>query len=393
MTLPAAGAAPGPAVEAGTGLDALLAEVRALLSADTAVLLVLDDSRSALVPAAWSGLGVRGRASMRIRVGQGFAGTIARTREPLVLSRVSPENVVNPMLLQRGVTSLVGVPLLLEGRLLGVVHVGSLTPRAFTAEDVQLLQRAAGRLAGAVRDERTTEEHTAALVLQRSLLPSVLPQVDGLEFAGRYIPADGDFGGDWYDVFELPDGRVGLVMGDVVGHGLAAAVVMGRLRSALRAYALDYDDPAEVLHRLDRKISHFEPGSFATVLFGVTTAPFGEFVFSSAGHPPPFMTGPDGPAHQVGLPPDPPLAVRSRTPRRATPVRVPERSALCLFTDGLAERRVSRVGDDPYGASIARALSAFTAGDPETVCTQVLDAALGDESAEDDVAVLIARRP
>lgn len=391
MSHPLAAAAIEP-VDGRAGFDALLAEVQALLSADTAVLLVLDDSRSALVPVAWSGLGVRGRASMRIRVGQGFAGTIARTREPLVLSRVTPENVVNPMLLNRGVASLAGAPLVLEGRLLGVVHVGSLTPRTFTSEDVQLLLRAADRLAAAVRDGRTTDEHTAALVLQRSLLPSVLPHVDGLEFAGRYIPADGDFGGDWYDVFGLPDGRVGLVMGDVIGHGLAAAVVMGRLRSALRAYALDYDDPAEVLHRLDRKISHFEPGSFATVLFGVTTAPFDEFVFSSAGHPAPFMTGPDAPAHQLGLPPDPPLAVRSRAARRAISVRVPDGSALCLFTDGLAERRASVVGDDPYGASIARALSAFTAGDPEAVCTQVLDAALGDESAEDDVAVLVTRR-
>ena len=132
----------------------------------------------------------------------------------------------------------------------------------------------------------------AALALQRSLLPGAPPLIDGLEIAVRYLPADGDLGGDWYDIFQLPSGKVGVVMGDVEGHGLRSAVVMGRMRSALRAYALDYDDPAEVLQRLDRKISHFEPGLTATVAYAVAEAPFKTITVSSAGHPLPLLAQP-----------------------------------------------------------------------------------------------------
>ncbi len=97
----------------------------------------------------------------------------------------------------------------------------------------------------------------------------MLPGIPGAELSARYRPGKADVGGDWYDVFTLPSGEVGIVMGDVAGHGIAAAVVMGRMRSTLRAYALETDDPAEVLRRLDRKMQHFEPDATATVVYAV----------------------------------------------------------------------------------------------------------------------------
>jgi stage II sporulation SpoE-like protein len=112
------------------------------------------------------------------------------------------------------------------------------------------------RLASIIQSRLRVERHTAALVLKRSLLPTLVSRREGLDIPARYIPAEGDLGGDWYDVLDLRGERVGILMGDVVGHGLEAAVVMGRLRTALRAYALEHDDPAEVLSRLDTKISY-----------------------------------------------------------------------------------------------------------------------------------------
>ena len=147
--------------------------------------------------------------------------------------------------------AVVGVPMIAGGRVIGVLHVGSLTPRRFTSEDVELLQLAADRAAAAVQSITAQADRAAVVALQRSLVPSALPAVPGAELAARYVPGRGAVGGDWYDVFTLPGGQVCVTVGDVAGSGLAAAVIMGRIRSALRAYALETTDPAEVLRRLD----------------------------------------------------------------------------------------------------------------------------------------------
>jgi hypothetical protein len=155
---------------------------------------------------------------------------------------------------------------LVSGAVMGVLHVGTLSPRRFSGEDSGLLQLVADRVALAVHARVSRVERTAATVLQRSLLPAKLPDVAGFEFAARYIRGgDGEVGGDWYDVFGLPSGSLGIVVGDVVGRGLAAAVAMGRLRSALRAYAVDCHDPAELLGKLDRQVRQFEPEVMAIV--------------------------------------------------------------------------------------------------------------------------------
>ena len=136
-------------------------------------------------------------------VGAGFAGRVAATRRPVILADVQPGSVLNPALHRAGIKSLLGVPVSGPAGLLGVVHVGSATPRVFTEHDTAQLEKLADQLAVQVLRRRASEEHIAALALQRSLLPTA-PRVDGLDVAARYVPADGDLGGDWYDVFACP---------------------------------------------------------------------------------------------------------------------------------------------------------------------------------------------
>jgi hypothetical protein len=218
----------------------LLDRIRELLGTDTATVLLHDPAAGELYATAAVGLEEEVRQGVRIPLGEGFAGRIAAGLRPVEVHLIDPTTVVNPLLWEKNLKALLGVPMLVAGDLVGVLHVGTFTPRRFTEEDTGLLQVAADRIALAVRAEASVTDRAAAAALQRSLLPAVLPAVPGLEFAARYVPgAASGVGGDWYDVFELPGDRLGVVIGDVAGHGLAAAVVMGRLRSALRAYALD----------------------------------------------------------------------------------------------------------------------------------------------------------
>ena len=138
--------------------------------------------------------------------------------------------------------------------------MGTLSPRAFTSHDVDLLQLAADRAAVAVQALTARVDRAATTALQLSLVPFALPAVGGLEMAARYVPGTGRVGGDWYDVFPLPGGDVcAVIFGDVACTGLSAAVIMGRIRSVMQAYALQTADPAELLDRLDAKMRYFEP--------------------------------------------------------------------------------------------------------------------------------------
>jgi serine phosphatase RsbU (regulator of sigma subunit) len=370
----------------------LLEQVRRDLAADEASLLMMDTTGSMLIPVASSGLDTP--AGFRVPIGAGFAGRVAATGRPLMLAEVTADNVLDPAVHRRGIRSLLGVPVSGRSGLLGVMHVGSIAARTFSEADTRQLRQAASRLADDVSRRRASEEHIAALVLQRSLLPTRSPRIAGLDLAARYIPADGDLGGDWYDVFQLPGERIGIVMGDVAGHGLAAAVVMGRLRSALRAYALEHDDPAEVLRLLDMKISYFEAGAVATVLYAVADPPYDRFTISCAGHLPPFLIPVEGATQPVPMPADPPMGVRGSWTRHTTTVQLPVGASLCLFTDGLVERRPTDevTVADQLTDGIERLRTALRAGDPDTACSDVLTDLLGDDVTEDDVALLIVRR-
>ncbi|MBO0817980.1 MAG: GAF domain-containing protein, partial [Actinobacteria bacterium] len=224
-------------LEADDFLAELLDRVKSVLRADTAAVLLLDYGSGHLIATAAAGLEEEVRQGVRIPVGRGFAGRIAVEHRPVIIDHVDDTTVLNPILMAKGIRALMGVPMVAGGRVIGVMHVGSLTPREFTSNDIDLLQLAADRAATAVQSLAARTDRAAATALQRSLLPFALPVVPGAQAAARYVPGQGVVGGDWYDVFALPSGELCIVIGDVAGSGLPAAVVMGRMRSALRAYA------------------------------------------------------------------------------------------------------------------------------------------------------------
>jgi phosphoserine phosphatase RsbU/P len=368
-------------------LDVLVDRVKDVLQADTAAVLLLDRPSGQLVAAAACGLEEEVQQGVRIPLGKGFAGRIAAQGCPVILNEVDRTKVVNPILLAKGIRSLMGAPLLAEGTVIGVLHVGTLSPRAFTSHDVDLLQLAADRAALAVQALTAQLDRSAASALQHSLIPSALPAVGGLEMAARYVPGTGKVGGDWYDVFILPSGEVCAVIGDVAGTGLQAAVIMGRIRSALRAYTLETTDPAEVLDRLDRKIRHFEPDAMATVLCAMVSPSLDQVRICSAGHLPPIIARPGQPTAPADVAPDLLIGVSPLKRRQVSTLSFPPGTVLCLYTDGLVERR-----DQPIDEGIARLCAAVTTGDPETGCAAVMAAMAGYSTHNDDVALLMIHR-
>jgi phosphoserine phosphatase RsbU/P len=368
-------------------LDNLLERVRQVLTVDTAVVLLLDRGGRHLVATAARGLEEEVSQAAHVPMGKGFVGRVAAERRPIYVEDVTSAQGFNVLLVRRGVRSLLGVPLIAGGRLLGVLHVGTLVTHRFTADETEFLQLAAARAAMAVQSLLSRAERAGARELQHSLVPAELPAVPGHELAARYRPGKESVGGDWYDVFSLPSGEVGVVMGDVAGHGLPAAVVMGRMRSALRAYALESADPAEVLGKLDRKIQHFEPDATATVIYAVRDLATDLIRLSSAGHWPPVIALPGCPTRPVELPIGLLIGSGEDIPRTTTTLEFPAGALLCLYTDGLIERRDNRIRD-----GIARLCDVVSGGPLETVSAAVMAAFIGREPPEDDIALLLMRR-
>jgi sigma-B regulation protein RsbU (phosphoserine phosphatase) len=368
-------------------LGEVLDRVREILEVDTAVVLLLDETGQRLVAAAARGIEEEVRQSVQGPVGRGFAGRVAAERRPVIIEDVGSASVVNPLLVQRGIHSLLGTPLLVGGDLLGVLHVGSLTTRRFTADEVEFLQLAADRAALAAHSLRATAERAAVRELQRSLVPATLPMIADVEMAARYSPGTASVGGDWYDVFRLPSGELGVVMGDVAGQGLRAAVIMGRMRSALRAYALEFDDPARVLDKLDRKMQYFEPGVMATVLYAVCDPELKWARIASAGHWPPVLAAPRGTAGLVEISQGILIGVDEAPRRASTTVRVPDGAVLCFYTDGLIERPGIMIE-----TSLVRLCESIVPGSPDMVCAAVMSALVGRETVRDDIALLTLRR-
>jgi serine phosphatase RsbU (regulator of sigma subunit) len=373
-------------------LDDLLVELlertRDLLEADTATIMLLDSTGQELVATAASGLEEEVRQGVRVPVGAGFTGRVAALAEPVILDHVDHTNVVSQVLVDKRLASVIGVPMLAGARVIGVLYVGALASRRFTDGDVELLRLVADRASLATQARLSQLGRAATLALQRSLLPARPPTVTGLEVAARYVPgAEVGVGGDWYDLFPLPSGHVGVAIGDVAGSGLRAAVVMGRIRSALRAYALETNDPADVLSRLDRKIQLFEPDAMATAVYAVIDPARTTVTISVAGHLPPVLV-PDGqPARLVDAPADLPLGAYPSAPRRTRQLPLPAGTSLFLYTDGLIERR-----GRPIAGEIDRLLAALGPGNPEELCRRATAVFLHDQPATDDVAIVAVRR-
>ena len=263
--------------------------------------------------------------------------------------------------------------------------------RPFTEQDQMLLTLLAGRIGqGLQRIHQIDQQRETALALQRAILgPAQLPS----GFAVRYEPATRPLkvGGDWYDTIELPDGRIGIVVGDCVGHGLRAATVMGQLRSACRALLLQESSPARALMALDR-FAVLLPGAMcATVFCGVLDPDSGHLDYSSAGHPPALVARPDGSTHLLDQGRSRPIGVRPGTERPEAQYAMPGRATLMLYTDGLVERRRR-----PLTAGIEQATAAIQHGlrtPIEELATEIMDGLKPAGGYDDDVALLLYRHP
>ena len=200
----------------------LLARVRDILDVDTAAVLTLDQQASELEARAACGIEEEVRQGVRIPVGTGFAGRIAAVRHPMRLDRVDATTVANPILWEKGIKVMLGVPLIGGDSVVGVLHVGRLEMRPFTDDDAELLQVVGDRVVAAIQARELEVERAATQLLERSLLPARPPACPGLDFAARYVPVEArSVGGDWYDLFTLPSGQLWIVVGDVTGQWFA----------------------------------------------------------------------------------------------------------------------------------------------------------------------------
>ncbi|RPE46726.1 PAS domain S-box-containing protein [Streptomyces sp. Ag109_O5-1] len=299
-----------------------------------------------------------------------------------------------------GLRSLIAVPIRARGTILGaVLFIRCSSREPFGPDDLAVTEDLVARAAVCLDNARRfTRERGISLALQRTLLPHGPTTHPAVETASRYLPAGGgtQAGGDWYDVIPLPGARVGLVVGDVVGHGINASATMGRLRTAVRTLA-DIDlPPDELLTHLDDIVTHTEDDTVATgeipgaigagCLYAVYDPLSGICSLARAGHPPPILVHPDGTSTVIDLPAGPPLGLGS-LPFEAAEVTVPEGSLLALFTDGLlsAGDRDLDEGLDALRHTLARPASSLA-----TLCDTVLGT-LSPEARTDDIALLLVR--
>jgi serine phosphatase RsbU (regulator of sigma subunit)/anti-sigma regulatory factor (Ser/Thr protein kinase) len=354
------------------------------------VLLVEDDGRTLAARAA-KGLEEEVEPGFRLPVGRGFAGRIAATRQPVVISNLdeSPTMVVNPLIREKNVLSLVGVPLIVEGKVVGVLEAGSITQREFGAGEIQLLQLVADRVALSIERSRLAVQGQIAETLQRSLLPRSLPRLAGLSMAAWYLPAaeESAVGGDWYDVIQLGHRRLGLTIGDVAGHGMAAATYMGHIRSAVRAYALDVERPAELLAKVSRFAAR-EHSRMATVIYATLNLDTWVVDFARAGHPYPLLLRADGSFTFLTEAGGPPLGTGGVGEYDQQRVTLGPAETLLFYTDGLIERRGRTLTEGE--AALAEAATAAP-DEPEMMCRSVIQQLTEGIDAPDDIAVLAVR--
>jgi serine phosphatase RsbU (regulator of sigma subunit)/CheY-like chemotaxis protein/anti-sigma regulatory factor (Ser/Thr protein kinase) len=380
-------------------LDELLAEVltriRELFAADTAGIALTGDDQTGLSLRATDGLERIGGAEEQEGLQpETLVVRAAAAGRPLALDRRESGPPLHGTLAETGVRSAVAVALRAADELTGVLYLGWRQAAPPGAEDLALLELCAERAAAAIVHARTYEhEHGLVELLQRSLLPQELPSVPRLELAARYLASveATAVGGDWYDVLRLPDGGVAMVIGDVVGHGVQAATVMGELRHGLRAYILEGHGPAGALARLDALVEATHGARMiATLLVLVLDPDLQRLRFASAGHLPPLLLGPDGEAafFRGGL--VAPLGMIGQTPIDEAVEQVAPGESVLLFTDGLVERR-----DESLDDGLARLCAAASAhaGEPlEAFCDLVLrDAGLDQSDHRDDVALVAMR--
>ena len=375
-------------------MAALLPRVAQTLAADTVGVILLDsDDATDTMTASGAALLPNGGIERgdRIPMPQDMR-RLAGIDEAIGIGVIDDPDVVHPLLRESGVQSLAAAPLKIGEGVTGALQVGTVHRRAFDPQEVSLLSLLADRAALAIQHARRYE-HERGIVetLQRSLLPPSLPLVPGLTMAARYLPAETDahVGGDWYDVLVLEGGRVAIAIGDVSGHGIRAAALMGQLRNALRAYAFEGYPPQVAAARLDGLVRQLEAGWFATLAYAVIDPEAETLTLANAGHPAPLFLAPGAEARFLDDARSSPLGTAGGSDSYDdTTYELPAGSSLFFYTDGLIERRGTPLLD-----SLAELRRVVAAGppEPEALCEHVRAELLGDAAPRDDVAFMAVR--
>ncbi|WSY10246.1 SpoIIE family protein phosphatase [Embleya sp. NBC_00896] len=281
------------------------------------------------------------------------------------------------------------LPLPYGNRVVGLCLLGWDKPHRFGTEERSLLTATAGLVGQAlVRARAFDAEHELAAMLQRSLLPRKLPSLPGCVTVARYLPATAGLavGGDWYDVIPLSDRFVALVIGDVQGHSAEAATVMGQIRTAIRAYAVEGHPPDVVVSHTNRLLAGMETDAFATCCYVALDTEEGEAWFVRAGHMLPVVREPDGTTREVETEGGPPLGVLPDAEFPLTTAPLPPGSVLTLLTDGLVESSKLLLED-----GVRRVCETLSAADPSDVDRMADELIRGAEARDDDVALLLMR--
>jgi hypothetical protein len=292
---------------------------------------------------------------------------------------------------EAGAHSLMIVPLTARGVIMGLVVMYRLRgSRPFSGADLWLARDLVSRASLSIDNARLyTRERACALVLQRALLPRDIPEVPDLDLCHRYVPAAtaAEVGGDWFDVIALAPGRYAFIVGDVTGHDIRAASVMGQVRTAIRTLASLDLTPVELLGRLDRVTADLtDQETFATCVYAVHDAASGDWEMASAGHPPPVLVTPGSQAGFLDLPPGQPLGVGGGR-YETTRTKPPPGSTLVLYTDGLIESPGTDIGTGMASLTdTLTGLSELAVGD---ACDALVTSLVPNPA--DDVAVLMAR--
>ncbi|HEY3831550.1 MAG TPA: SpoIIE family protein phosphatase [Acidimicrobiia bacterium] len=323
-------------------------------------------------------------------------GTIAHIdHRDLVDGHWPHDELLRDSLISSGATSLLCAPLMNREQRFGAVMFGmhASSTRAFQSDDESfasdLVQRVSGALSNAIQFE---DEHFIAERLQRALLPDRLPDVPGAEVVVRYRPSSGrGIGGDWYDVFRLPDGRIAFVVGDVIGHGIEAAVAMSTIRHALDAFGIDESDPVELVTKLNRFLCQQPGRTTATLALVVCDLHSGDLTVTTAGHLPMILRDGSGSVTFHGARLGRPLGLSANATFRCERTRLPLEGVLVLYTDGLVERRTESIttGIDRLAAGVA----ATSTDDGLERFADCIEAGIASvDFADDDVALLLVRR-
>ncbi len=316
-----------------------------------------------------------------------------RTRTSVLLTETdsfgSPDEL--ELLARSGAKMLLLVPLTAGRKSNGLLLAAWDSPVVLSKDDRAMVQALAGQAGLALDRARQFEsEQAIAETLQRSVLPVSLPRIEGVQMSARYLPGSVHFdvGGDWFDAISLPDGKLGLVVGDVVGKGVQAAASMSQLRNAIRAFSVERLKPPSVLARLNHLANDVLDTAFATVVYLVLDPAKGVCRLSSAGHPPPIVAYPDGRIELLeggrGLP----LGTGLASKYRQETVELVDGAVLLLYTDGLVERRGQSI-DDGFD-TVVRALRESPT-EPDRLLEHVLDEVVGSGERGDDIALLAVR--